>query len=386
MVTKISFNYLILMYQRIIEGKIRERLFQGKIICLFGPRRSGKTTLAKKILADFGDDGYYMNCENIHERAYLLSGEPDVLKKYLGSKKIVVIDEAQTVEHIGTVLKVFVDTYPEVQIIATGSSSFELANRVGEPLVGRSWDFFLAPLSFKEIFEGKGLYEIQKSFEDILIYGSFPSVVSSGTEDKVPALSQIANNYLYKDIFAYEQIRKPKILEDLLHLLAFQIGNEVNTSELSKKLEIGRPTVERYLQLLEKTFVIKRLYSLKRNRRDEIRSAFKVYFYDNGVRNYLINSFNNLKLRNDIGALFENYFVMERIKYHQQKTGLLPIIYFWRTHSQLEIDYIEEKDGVFRAFECKWSEEKAGFTEFQKAYPNSETFVVNSKNIQDFLL
>ena len=353
------------MYQRIIENKIREKLFKGKIICLFGPRRSGKTTLSKKILTDYGESGYYMNCENIHERAYLLPGEPDVLKRYLGNKKIVVIDEAQTIEHIGTVLKVFVDTYPEIQIIATGSSSFELANRVGEPLVGRAWDFFLAPLSFKEIFEDKGLHEINKTFEEILIYGSFPSVVSSKIEDKISSLSQIANNYLYKDIFTYEQIRKPKILEDLLHLLAFQVGNEVNTTELAKKLEIGRPTIERYLQLLEKTFVIQRLYSLKRNRRDEIRSAFKVYFHDNGVRNYLINSFNNLKLRNDIGALFENYFVMERIKYHQQKTGWLPLMYFWRTHSQLEIDYIEEQNGLFKAFECKWSEEKAGFTELK---------------------
>ena len=327
-----------------------------------------------------------MNCEDIRERAYLLPGEPSVLKKYLGSKKIVVIDEAQTIENIGMVLKVFVDTYPETQIIATGSSSFELANRVGEPLVGRSWDFFLPPLSFKELFNGKNNYEIQKNLEDILIYGSFPSVVSSNIEDKIGALSQIANNYLYKDIFTYEQIRKPKILEDLLHLLAFQVGNEVNISELSIKLEIGRTTVERYLQLLEKTFVLKRLYSLKRNRRDEIRSAFKVYFYDNGVRNYLINSFNNLKMRNDIGALFENYFVMERIKYHQQKTGWLPLIYFWRTHSQLEIDYIEEQNSAFKAFECKWGNEKVVFTEFQKAYPNSETFIVNSKNIQDFLL
>lgn len=374
------------MYQRIIEEQIKKRLFSGKIICIFGPRRSGKTTLAKKILIEYGEDGYYMNCEDIRERSYLLPGEPNVLKKYLGSKKIVVIDEAQTIENIGIVLKVFVDTYPEIQIIATGSSSFELANRVGEPLVGRSWDFFLSPLSFKEIFANKDNAEIQKNFEDILIYGSFPSVVSTNTEDKIVSLSQIANNYLYKDIFTYEKIKKPKILEDLLHLLAFQVGNEVNITELGKKLEIGRPTVERYLQLLEKTFVIKRLYSLKRNRRDEIRSAFKVYFYDNGVRNYLINSFNNIKMRNDIGALFENYFVMERIKYHQQKTNRLPLIYFWRTHSQLEVDYIEEQDGMFKAFECKWNSDKVIFTEFKKAYPNSETFVVNFKNIQDFLL
>lgn len=326
-----------------------------------------------------------MNCENTLERNYLLPGRPDVLKKYIGKRKLIVLDEAQTIEHIGQVLKVFVDTYPEIQLIATGSSSFDLANRVGESLVGRAFSFFLSPLSFKELF-GDDVMKVLRELGDILIYGSFPSVVTALPEEKIVALSQIANNYLYKDIFTFEQIRKPKVLEDLLKLLAFQIGSEVSLSELAESLEISRRTAQRYLQLLEKTFVIKRLYSLKRNRRDEIRSAFKVYFYDIGVRNYVINAFNQIGLRNDISMLFENYFVMERIKYHYNKSGRLPLMSFWRTYSQMEVDYIEESGGIFTAFECKWKEKEVSFRKFKKTYPKSVGHVVHRGNLRDFLL
>lgn len=373
------------MYKRILEEKIKEKFFKSKVICIFGPRRSGKTTLVKKILSEYGKDGYYMNCENTLERNYLLPGQPDILRKYMEGRKIIVLDEAQTVEHIGMVLKVFVDTYPDIQLIATGSSSFELANRVGEPLVGRSWDFFLAPLSFREIFADDAHRAVSNSLEDLFIYGSFPQVVISKREEKTLALSQIANNYLYKDIFTFEQIKKPKVLEDLLKLTAFQVGNEVSINELAQKLEISRPTVERYLQLLEKTFVIKRLYSLKRNRRDEMRSAFKIYFWDIGVRNYIINALNPISLRDDVGALFENYFVIERIKYHYNNYGFLPLINFWRTYGQLEIDYIEETNGSFKAFECKWTASKTNFKDFKTSYPDSVGIVVNRENLDNFL-
>jgi hypothetical protein len=374
------------IYQRYLENEIKKRLFEGKVICLFGPRRSGKTTLAKKILSEYGNEGYYLNCEDARERSYLIPGNPDILKNYISGKKIIVLDEAQTVENIGIVLKVFVDTYPEIQLIATGSSSFELANRVGEPLVGRAWDFFLPPLAFEELFVNKGGLEVNRELPSFLVYGSYPQVVNSlSKEEKILSLGQIANNYLYKDIFVYEQIRKLKILEDLLKTIAFQISKEVSITELSKHLNTARPTIERYLWLLEKTFVIKRIYSLKRNRRDEIRSNFKIYFYDLGVRNYIINSLNELENRNDIGELFENYFVMERIKYHYHHHMFLPLMYFWRTHSQLEVDYIEEKDSNFEAFECKWKNKIVSFTEFKKSYPNSNTYVVHKDNIQDFL-
>lgn len=375
------------IFKRSIEQKIRSYILKGNVICIFGPRRSGKTTLVKKILEDYRNEGYYMNCEDVRERQYLVPGNPDVLKKYIGNKKVVVLDEAQTIEHIGTVLKVFVDTYPEIQIIATGSSSFELANRVGEPLVGRSWDFFLYPLSFEEIFIDQGKSEISKKIEDLLIFGSYPMVINAKPEEKIQTLGQIANNYLYKDIFTFEQIRKPKILEDLLKMLALQIGNEVSINELAQKLEIGRPTIERYLSLLEKTYVIKRLYTLKRNLRDEIRGNFKVYFYDLGIRNYIINSFNSIDLRNDVGALFENYFIMERIKYQNNHNGFLPPIYFWRTYNQKEIDFIEEKENAFYLFECKWSNKntKTFFLDFKKTYPNSFGVIVHKNNLEEFL-
>ncbi|MEK7623763.1 MAG: ATP-binding protein [Patescibacteria group bacterium] len=374
------------LYSRILENKIKEKLFQGKVLCLFGPRRSGKTTLARKILSEFGESGYYLNCEDARERNYLIPGDPHVLKTYLGKHTIAVLDEAQTIENIGLVLKVFVDTYPDVQLIATGSSSFELANRLGEPLLGRAWDFFLSPLSFAEIFPPQnGLSRVEGSLVELLIYGSFPQVVVAPVNEKIQMISQIANNYLYKDIFTFESIRKPKILENLLKSVALQLGQEVSLNELSRHIGVGRQTIERYLSLLEKSFVIKRLYSLRRNRRDEIKSNFKIYFYDLGVRNYIINAFNPIDIRADVGGLFENYFIMERVKYHYNHTGYLPNVYFWRTHGQKEIDFIEEQNGVMSAFECKWTKENVSFKEFLSSYPGSQTHVVHRGNIQEFL-
>lgn len=374
------------MYMRVIEKEIRSKLFKNKVICIFGPRRSGKTTVAKDILSSYGKDGYYLNCENAQEKSFLVEGKPEILKNYLSDKKIIVLDEAQTVENIGKILKLFVDTYPDIQIIATGSSSFDLANKVGEPLVGRAYEFFLSPLSFEELFLHKSKLEIKNSLSDILVYGSFPSVVTANVSDKIQELSQIANSYLYKDIFTFEEIKKPKLLEDLLKRLAFQIGKEVSIHELAQKLEVNRKTIERYLGLLEKTFVIQRLYSLKRNRRDEVGSSFKVYFCDNGVRNFITNSFNSIEHRDDIGALFENYVISERIKYWKNKKIYLPPIYFWRTYGQLEIDLIEEENDVLRAYEIKWSDEKVIFTQFKESYPGSETHIVSKDNLNQFLL
>lgn len=374
------------MYIRTIENEIRKKLFKNKVICLFGPRRSGKTTVAKDILKTYGSKGYYLNCENATERGYLVEGRPELLKNYLSDKTIIVLDEAQTLQNIGSILKLFVDTYPDIQLIATGSSSFDLANKVGEPLVGRAYEFFLSPLSYAELFDGKDNLSVSNSLSDILVYGSFPSVVTSGISEKIQELSQIANSYLYKDIFTFEEIKKPKLLEDLLKKLAFQIGREVSIHELAQKLEVNRKTIERYLGLLEKTFVIKRLYALKRNRRDEVGSAFKVYFCDNGVRNFITNSFNSIENRDDIGALFENYVVTERIKYWQNKKTYTPPMYFWRTYGQLEIDLIEEENSTFRAYECKWSNEKVVFTQFKESYPKNETFVIHKGNLREFLL
>ncbi len=377
------------LFERAIEKRLRANLFKGKIICLYGPRRSGKTTLVKKILEEFSDDGYYLNCEDARERNHLVIGRADILKTYVDSKKIVVLDEAQTVEHIGTILKLFVDTYPEIQLIATGSSSFDLANRIGEPLVGRAYEFLLYPISVGELVTAYNKQEVIKNSENFLRFGMYPSIIDSTGPEKINLLSAIASNYLYKDIFTFEHIRKLKLLEDLLKLLALQIGSEVSLNELAGKLEVSRPTVERYLELLEKTYVIRRLYTLKRNIRNEIRGNFKVFFYDLGVRNYLINNFNTMETRTDSGALFENFFIMERIKYHHNTYGYLPLIYFWRTYDQKEIDFVEEQNGKFTLFECKLNTVKRNtraFTAFKVAYPESAYTDVTVSNFVEYLL
>ena len=376
------------MFQRKIKEKIINNLFKGKVICIFGPRRSGKTTICKEILAPFGDDGYYLNCENIVERGYLVEGNPSLLKSKFGDKKIIVLDEAQSVEYIGKFLKLFVDTYPEIQLIATGSSSFELANKVGEPLVGRAYEHFLPPLAFSEIKEKTGNFlEMHRIQDELLIYGSYPQVVSSLGEEKKEVLSQIVSSYLYKDILTFENIKKPRLIESLLRLLALQIGQEVSVNDLAQRLEVTRATILRYIDLLEKVFIIKVLYPLRRNRRDEVRNLFKVYFWDLGVRNFLLERLQPLELRDDKGMLFENFFVMEMLKKFYQTSFYLPPLYFWRIYKdQLEVDFLYEKNGKFFAYECKWNEkETPKFTKFLESYPNSETFIVNRDNFQDYL-
>lgn len=376
------------MFKRKIEEKILEKLFKGKVIVLFGPRRSGKTTLSKKILSQFNDDGFYLNCEDLQQKMLLKEGNPHDLKNFLGKRKIVILDEAQTVEHIGSFLKIFVDTYPEIQLIATGSSSFDLANRVGEPLVGRAYEFFLPPLGYAEIYgDISDVLQAKKALSDQLIFGSFPQVVTAIGDDKILNLGQLAQNYLYKDIFTFENIKKPKLVDELLRLFALQIGQIVNLNELSMQLGVSRPTVERYISLLEKTFVIKRVYSLSRNRRDEVKNVFKVYFFDLGVRNYILNRFQPLEVRNDFGFLFENYFVMEMIKKFYYESFYLPKLYFWRIYKkQFEIDFIYEKDQILKAFECKWSDKEVSFNEYLKSYPGSETKVVTKDIFFSFLL
>ncbi len=367
------------MYKRSIEGKIKEKLFKGKVICLYGPRRSGKTTLVKDILKEYGDKGYYMNCENSFDKKYLVEGDASLLYTFISNKKVVVLDEAQTVEHIGAILKLFVDMYPDIQIVATGSSSFDLANRIGDPLVGRAYEFYLYPFSVNELVHNIGKQKYLANIREYLVYGTYPAVVGDSTE-RISTLSNIANSYLYKDIFTFENIKKPKLLDDLLKLLAFQIGKEVSLNELAQRLEVTRATVERYIELLEKTYVVQRVYALRRNLRNEIKGNFKVYFYDLGVRNYIINSMNSIEIRDDVGALFENYFVIERIKYNREKNGYVPPSYFWRTYTQKEIDYVEESNGRFFAYECKWNDTKSlsktVVDEFVGAYPNSEIKVV----------
>ncbi len=367
-----------IIFKRTIEPKIKELLFKKRAILIFGPRQAGKTTLAKNLIESFGDEGSYFNCEELAVRNYFSIGDPQKLKSLVGNKKIVVFDEAQTIQNIGSILKVFIDTYPNVQLIATGSSSFDLANKINEPLTGRSFEFILYPLSIAEIKQS-GLEVTESDMYELLRLGSYPAIVTE-TDISVRAnlLKNIATNYLYKDIFIFESIKNPKVFEDLIKMLAFQVGSLVSVNELSSGLGVSRHTIDKYLRLLEQAYIIKRLYSFSRNHRNEIKKAFKVYFIDNGIRNVVAElTDNNISERNDKGALLENFFFSEKLKNYSGET-FPPRLYFWRTVQKEEIDFVEVKGNEVRAYEGKWNPDiQPSFKSFLKKYPNTPTNIVS---------
>ena len=378
------------MYVRFIQKSIEKWLFKSKIIVIYGPRQAGKTTLAKAILDKFGDDGLYLNCEVDSVKRELSKIEPSQLKSFFGRKKIVVLDEAQVISNIGLVLKTFIDQYKEIQIIATGSSSFDLSNNIKESLTGRSVEFTLLPFSVGEIASHDGKPSLKSHEETFFRFGLYPNVYNNKDDHAVMQreIENIQSNYLYKDILALGDIRKPKILEDLLQLLAFQVGNEVSLNELAVSLGVSVTTVDRYIDLLEKTFIIYRLRALSRNQRNEIRGNFKIYFIDVGIRNAIIHNFNSLSIRDDIGRLFENIFIIEKLKkamYAEEFKNY----FFWRTYDQKEIDFIEESNGMFSIFECKYGKgdiKIATRDTFLKSYPKSDLKVVSKDNYLDFLI
>ncbi len=368
-----------LIFQRKIETRIRELLFKGKMITLLGPRQAGKTTLTKKIIGDFDNDGAYFDCQLAEVRKHFVVGEPDKLLKLVAGKRIVAFDEAQTIQNIGSILKVFFDTYPQVQIIATGSSSFDLANKIKEPMTGRAFEFTLLPLSLEEIVSVK-----QITTNDIYEYmrlGQYPAVVGAETvREKEEAIKNISTNYLYKDIFVFEAIRNPKVFEDLLKLLAMHIGSMVSVNELAQSLGVTRTTVNRYMRLLEQSFIIKRIYSFSNNPRTELKKAFKVFFLDVGVRNSLVDILSPVESRGEKGAIFENFFIMERMKSGTAET-FPPEIMFWRTRKGMEIDVIEKRGAAIHAYECKWQHENVKFTSFLEKYPNATVGVVTPESV-----
>lgn len=308
------------------------------------------------------------------------------LKNIIGNNKTLVIDEAQRISEIEIVLKLIKDNIFGVKVIVTGSSAFDFANKINEPLTGRKIDFFLFPLSFNEMVENTSIIEEKRLLEHRMIYGYYPEVVSlSGDENEV--LKSLTDAYLYKDLFALEYIKKPSIIEKLLQALALQIGNEVSYNELSQIVGADKETVERYINYLEQAYVIYRLDSFCRNLRNEIKKGKKIYFYDNGIRNALIRNFNPLTLRQDTGALWENFIITERMKKMQYQRVWINK-YFWRTIAQQEIDYIEEMNGVLYAYEFKWnSKRKVSLPEsFNKAYPKSMFQSINKDNYSDFIL
>lgn len=342
---------------RELQPYLESWLFKNKVLTLFGARQVGKTTLAKRILKKYGNPADYYNCDIPSVAARFAVPEPVLLKRMLGDAKFIVIDESQKVAGIGLTLKVLHDTMPEVQILATGSSSFSLRNATSEPLTGRGIEFMLLPFSLRELEQVYKPHEIDAILPSFLRYGFYPEIAGKPEREQEALLDNLASKYLYKDILEFENLKKPDLLLNLLQLLAFQTGNEVSRNELAVKLHTSRETVERYLDLLEKAFVIFRLKPLARNQRNEIARKEKIYFYDVGIRNSIISAFQPLELRTDTGALFENCMIIERLKFLEAH-GIKRNLWFWRTHDQKEIDYIEEHNGRFHAYEFKWGKGK----------------------------
>lgn len=372
--------------QRSLEKTIEKWLNKGQVLVIYGARQVGKTMMVKKLIEKIQPFAGYYNCDSGEIRNILEQQDAVVFKNYFGNKKTIVLDEAQQVKNIGATLKLLHDNYPEYQIIATGSSSFDLANKIGEPLTGRSLTFCLYPFSLSEL-EGKyNRFELQAQLENFLNYGLYPKVVLSPTPDKVVLLKNLADNYLYKDVLSFENIKHPELLLTLLRLIALQIGSEVSIHELSVKARCATKTVERYLDLLEKSFVIFRLRPFSRNLRNEIGKKNKIFFYDVGIRNAVIDRFANLDQRDDVGALWENFVIAERLKANQ-RNGKICNSYFWRNHNGKEVDYLEESNGKIEAFEFKWAKEKyKAPKEFLEAYKVSEVKLVNNNSWIEFLL
>ena len=374
------------MINRKIEKSITENLFKGKIIIIYGARQVGKTTLVKKIANEYGNNSNYFNCELASVQEALSIPEPKRIKDFLGDYKIIVLDEAQKVKNIGLILKVLIDAYPELQIIATGSSSFDLANEVNEPLTGRKIVFNLFPLSLEEIMGDKGFLEVESNLERILRFGVYPEVFFSNEEEAIIKLEEIASSYLFKDILSFDKIKKSSTIVKLLQLLALQIGSEVSYNELATKLGINRITVEKYIDILEQCFIIFRLNSFSRNLRNEISKSIKIYFYDLGIRNVLIKNFNPLSIRNDAGFLWENFCIIERIKKNKYN-NIFANYYFWRNFEKQEIDFIEERDGKIYAYEFKMNKEASKAPSiFLKTYSNAEYKTINRGNYYKFLV
>ncbi|MBX3165249.1 MAG: ATP-binding protein [Bacteroidetes bacterium] len=373
------------MISRSIENNIKARLFKGKAIILIGARQSGKTTLVQKIVSAYADGLLWLTGDDANQNQRLSEPNLASLKTLIGNKKLLVIDEAQRIQNIGLTLKLIVDNLTDVQVIATGPSSFELTSAVNEPLTGRKYEYMLFPLSFGELAQHTNAFDETGSLENRLIYGSYPEVVTSPGEEK-EKLSLLSDSYLYKDLLTYEKIKKPSLLTVLLKALALQMGSEVSYNELSQLVGADKETVEHYIDLLEKTFIVFRLNALSRNVRNELKKSRKIYFYDNGIRNAITGNYATLAMRQDTGALWENYLISERWK-KLQYSGFYGHRYFWRTTQQQEIDYLEEIDGAVKAYEFKWnSKAKAKFsTTFLNAYNVSEKKLITPDNYHVWL-
>jgi len=370
--------------KRTIRKNLEDHLFKGKVIILYGPRQVGKTTLIQEIRTKYPKDSIYLNCDEPDIRRALTDVTSTEIEAFIGDKRLIFLDEAQRVKNIGITLKIMADRFPERQVVATGSSSFELSNEVSEPLTGRKYEFQLYPLSMEELSALYSEIELQRLLERRMVFGMYPEIVLAGNEAE-ERLRSLADSYLYKDVLQYRQIKHPDLLERLLQALALQVGHEVAYNELAATVGIDKKTVANYIEILEKAFIIFRLGPFSRNLRNELKKMRKIYFFDTGVRNVLINNLNPLHLRGDVGALWENFMISERMK-RNRNHGLTRNVYFWRTHGQQEIDYLEEAGGILQGFEFKWGAKRYRPPRtFMTAYPGSSVEVINRKTFRDFL-
>lgn len=372
--------------QKQLENIIK-RARPGKVIVVYGPRRCGKTTLFKKFLEQVNEEYLSVQGEDIFIREDLGSQSIEKLKKFIGKHKLLIIDEAQKIPNIGLNLKLIVDNIEDIKVLVSGSSSFDLYQQVGEPLTGRKMTFCLYPLSQIELSQVEKLHETKANLESRLIFGSYPEVIlADDNQKRISYLKDLVSSYLYKDILELDGLKHSDKIVKILQLLAFQIGNEVSYSEIGSQVGLNKKTIEKYLDCLEKVFVIFKLRAFSRNPRKEISKSPKYYFYDLGVRNTLIGNFNLISSRNDIGSLWENYLICERLK----KQEYLPIYannYFWRTYSQKEVDFVEERDGKLFGYEFKWNDKKIKEPkEWRGTYSNAEYQVITPENYLDFIL
>ncbi len=345
----------------------------------------GKTTLARAVSTQTGLKTLWLNGDEPDVRKLLSNTTSVQLKNIIGNHDLLVIDEAQRIKNIGLTLKLIIDEIPGVQLLATGSSSFELANQISEPLTGRKDVFYLYPISFDELRNHTDVLEETRNLQQRMIFGSYPDVINNPGEE-IDILTQLSDSYLYKDLFVYEKLKKPELLEKLLQALALQLGQQVSYNELGQLIGADNQTVERYIYLLEKAYVIFRLGSFSRNLRNELKKSRKIYFFDNGIRNAVIKNYAPLALRSDTGALWENYLLSERIKVNHYSRRWLNT-YFWRTQAQQEIDYLEERDGIISAYEFKWNPSRKArlSTTFSRAYPNTALQVITPENYIDWI-
>ncbi len=361
-------------------------MFSGKAIIVIGARQVGKSTLFKMILEKRSEPTLSLNCDEPEVKEMLTHMNTQELKLLIGNNRIVVIDEAQRVENIGMTLKRIVDNFPDIQLLVTGSSSFELQDKLNEPLTGRKFEYHLFPLSTGELLRDKGLLTVKQTLENRLVYGSYPDIINN-TDDAKELLHNLSDSYLYKDLLSLESIRRPALLGKLLTALALQVTSEASYNELAQTVGTDSKTVEKYVDLLEKCFIIFKLNGFSRNLRTELKKAKKFYFYDNGIRNAILQNFAPLSLRQDTGALWENFFISERIKANQY-AGRYVNSYFWRTSQQQEIDYIEESDGRFSVFELKWNPKRVNTKipmSFIDTYDVKEQAVVTPDNWLEWL-